>query len=80
MLDLWYKQNEFSNACLRGPPNTKLSLLIVARFCKVNFGDISAVELWHLFSSTIEGLFEEEAHLEVFSPNEYIALLYTVSL
>lgn len=42
-------------------------------------GDISALELWHLFSSMIEGLFSDEANLEVFPPNEYITLLFTVS-
>lgn len=54
--------------------------LFLLRYCKVNLGDISAVELWHLFSSTIEGLFDNDTNLEVFSPNEYLTLLFTVSV
>lgn len=59
--------------------NFKAHLLFGDRYCKVNFGDISAVELWHLFSTTIEGLFDEEANLELFTPNEYLTLLFTVN-
>lgn len=32
-----------------------------------------------MFSSTMENLFDEPANLEVFPPNAYIHLLYTVS-
>jgi len=45
----------------------------------VKFGDVSAVELWHLFSSIVEGLFEPDENLEIFPPNEYITLLFTVT-
>ena len=51
-----------------------------ARFCPSNdFGEISADDLWTLFSSTIEGLFDVEANLEIFEPKDYVTLLFSVS-
>ena len=57
----------------------KMICFCCSRYCKVNFGDVSAVELWHLFSSTVEGLFDNDSNLEIFGANEYITLLFTVS-
>ena len=51
------------------------------RFCPSNdFGEISADDLWTLFSSTIEGLFDVEANLEIFEPKDYVTLLFSVSV
>ena len=44
----------------------------------MNFGDISAVELWLLFSSTVEGLFGPDENLDIFAPTEYVVLLFIV--
>ena len=57
---------------------TGLKCFFCSRYCNVNFGDVSAVELWLLFSSTVEGLFEPDENLEIFAPNEYVTLLFTV--
>ena len=48
------------------------------RFCSQNFGDTSSLEMWNMFCSTIENLFDEPANLEIFPPNAYIHLLYAV--
>ena len=54
--------------------------LYLVRFCPLNdFGEISADDLWTLFSSTIEGLFDVEANLEIFEPKDYVTLLFSVS-
>ena len=50
------------------------------RFCPQNFGDTSSMEMWSMFCSTIENLFDEPANLEIFPPNAYIHLLCSVSL
>ena len=55
-------------------------MFFLFRYCKVTFGDVSAVELWHLFSSTVEGLFDHDNNLEIFNSNEYITLYFTVSV
>ena len=51
---------------------------ILCRFCAHNFGDTSSLEMWNMFCSTVENLFDEPANLELFSPNAYIHLLYAV--
>ena len=38
------------------------------------------MEMWIMFSSTIENLFDEPANLELFPPNAYIHLLYAVRM
>ena len=53
--------------------------MCACRYCNVKFGDVSAVELWHLFSSIVEGLFEPDENLAIFTPNDYITLLFTVT-
>jgi hypothetical protein len=56
------------------------SVYINFRFCpSYNFGDVSANDLWTLFSSTIEGLFDVEANLDIFEPKDYVTLLFSVS-
>ena len=56
------------------------SYLSIFRFCpSYDFGDVSANDLWTLFSSTIEGLFDVEANLEIFEPKDYVSLLFSVS-
>ena len=57
-----------------------VSYLSIFRFCpSYDFGDISANDLWTLFSTTIEGLFDVEANLEIFEPKDYVTLLFSVS-
>lgn len=55
-------------------------LLFYFRFCPSNdFSEISADDLWTLFSSTIEGLFDVEANMEIFEAKDYVSLLFSVS-
>jgi hypothetical protein len=51
---------------------------LISRFCSQNFGDTSSLEMWNMFCSTIENLFDEPTNVEIFPPNANIHLLYSV--
>ncbi len=44
-----------------------------------NLGDVSAVELWGMFSTVTEDVFLDEENLDLFPIGEYMELLFYVS-